>query len=658
MFLIDLGKYSIFSALVLSVTSIFFSFFGGFLKNSRFIKVGINSAISVFVLIVAASCSLIYLLMVRDYRVKYVANHVNNSLEAFYRFSAFWGGQEGSLMLWLLLLCLYCYLVIRQNLNRNLDLMPFVVGTLMVTAFFFLFLLNFMTLPFDLNAIPPVDGKGLNPLLQDWGMVIHPPNLYIGYVGYVVPFSFCIAALISGKLDDQWIQTIRRWTLFAWFFNGTGILLGGAWAYKELGWGGYWAWDPVENASLMPWLTATAFLHSVIIQEKRGMLKVWNVVLIILTYLLTIFGTFVTRSGILSSVHAFANSNFGWVFLVYLLFALFISFLLVFFRLSKLKSEHELESFFSREAGFLLNNVVFVSITFAIFWGTMFPVVSELVEGIKVTVGPPFFDQVNVPMGMFLLLLLGAGPLMAWRITSVSQMKKSFLVPIIVGLLGVFVLVLFEIHHLFAVMAFSLSVFSISAIFLEFYKGSKLIKERLSLNYMSCFWLLTMNNKRRFGGYIVHLGMAILFVGVAASSAYQVTEEVRLRPGESFHVGSVRMRYEGFKQEISDSYRAVRAKLSVFNMGHLIGTVFPERRIYFTPPQPTTEAGIGRGFLFDIYAVFSDVDSRGAASFKFMVNPLLNWIWFGGIVFSLGSIICFLPDRWGKRKGEIFSLKG
>ncbi len=658
MFLVDLGKYSIFFALILSVTSIFFSFFGGFLKNNRLTKVGSNSAISVFFLVVTASCSLICLLMARDYRVKYVANHVNNSLEAFYRFSAFWGGQEGSLMLWLLLLCLYCFLVIRQNQKRNLDLMPFVVCTLMATAFFFLFLLNFLTLPFDLNVVPPIDGKGLNPLLQDWGMVIHPPILYIGYVGYVVPFSFCIAALVTGKLDNDWIQTIRRWTLFAWFFNGTGILLGGAWAYKELGWGGYWAWDPVENASLMPWLTGTAFLHSVIIQEKRGMLKVWNVVLIILTYLLTIFGTFVTRSGILSSVHAFANSNFGWVFLVYMLIVLFVSFFFVFLRLPKLKSEHELESFFSREAGFLLNNVVFVSITFAIFWGTMFPVISELVEGVKVTVGPPFFDQVNVPISMFLLLLLGAGPLMAWRITSISQIKKNFLLPTLVGLSGALVLVFFQIHHLFGVMAISLSIFSICAIFIEFHKGAKLIKERMSLNYISCIWFLTMNNKRRFGGYIVHLGMAILFIGVAASSAFQVTEEVRLRPGESFHVGSVRLRYEGVKQEISESYRAVRAKLTVFSMGHRIGSVSPERRIYFTPPQPTTEAGIRRGFLYDVYAVFSDVDSSGAASFKFMVNPLLNWIWFGGIVFSLGAIICFLPERWSKRKGEIFILQG
>ena len=426
MIAIQFGHYSLLASLVLAVFGIGASIFGAQKRRADLIAAGRNAAVGVFGLVSGASACLVYLLMVRDYRVEYVAGHVNNTLNGFYRFSAFWGGQEGSLLMWLLLLCVYAFVVIRQNRQRNLELMPYVTATLMATALFFLVILNFVTPPFDTLAAPPSDGRGLNPLLQDWGMVIHPPNLYLGYVGFAVPFAFCIGALASGKLDTDWITSTRRWTLFAWFFNGVGILLGGAWAYKELGWGGYWAWDPVENASLMPWLVGTAFLHSVMIQEKRGMLKVWNVSLIIITYALTIFGTFLTRSGIISSVHAFANSSFGWAFLVYLLIALVISFALMIWRLPELQSEHEMESFFSREASFLLNNVVLVGITFAVFWGTIFPVVSEAVKGVKVTVGPPFFNQVNVPIGLLLILLCGAGPLFAWRRTSRKQMNRSF----------------------------------------------------------------------------------------------------------------------------------------------------------------------------------------------------------------------------------------
>ena len=481
-------------------------------------------------------------------------------------------------------------------------------------------------------------------------MVIHPPNLYLGYVGFAVPFAFCIGALASGKLDTDWITSTRRWTLFAWFFNGVGILLGGAWAYKELGWGGYWAWDPVENASLMPWLVGTAFLHSVMIQEKRGMLKVWNVSLIIITYALTIFGTFLTRSGIISSVHAFANSSFGWAFLVYLLVALVISFSLMIWRLPQLQSEHEMESFFSREASFLLNNVVLVGITFAVFWGTIFPVVSEAVKGVKVTVGPPFFNQVNVPIGLLLILLCGAGPLFAWRRTSRKQMNRSFVYPSVVAVGALIVLVLFGVHHVYAALAFGLCAFVVGTIVLEYWRGISSRVRHQGERIASAAWELTMRNKRRFGGYIVHLGMAILFVGVAASSAYQEVGEVRLRLGESFALNGVRMRYEGIRESTSPQYRSAFARLGVYRAGYRIGEVEPEKRLYFTPPQPTTEPGIRRGARSDIYAVFAEADPDGTATFKFMINPLVNWVWAGGVVFTLGSIVCFLPERWGRRR--------
>ena len=647
--MIDFGHYGLMAAFVLAVFSAAASTWGGLKRRGDLILAGRNAAIGVFALVAAASAALIYLLMARDYRVEYVAGHVNNTLNAFYRFSAFWGGQEGSLLLWLLLLCVYAFVVIVQNRGRNAALMPYVTATLMVTALFFLTILNFVTPPFDTLPNPPADGRGLNPLLQDWGMVIHPPNLYLGYVGYAVPFAFCIGALVSGKLDSDWITSTRRWTLFAWFFNGTGVLLGGAWAYRELGWGGYWAWDPVENASLMPWLTGTAFLHSVMIQEKRGMLKVWNVSLIIITYALTIFGTFLTRSGIISSVHAFANSTFGWAFLAYLAAALAVSFGLLIWRLPLLRSEHEMESFFSREASFLLNNVVLVGITFAVFWGTIFPVVSEAVKGVKVTVGPPFFNQVNVPIGLLLILLCGAGPLFAWRRTSLKQLRKSFVYPSVVALGGLLVLFVFGVDHAFAALAFALSAFVIATISLEYYRGISARRRYQGEGAFAAAWELTMRNKRRFGGYIVHLGMAVLFIGIAASSAYQQVGEVRLRVGESFAMNGVRLRYEGLRESQTPHYRSAFARLGVYEAGHRLGEVEPEKRLYFTPPQPTTEAGIHYGFRSDIYAVFAEADQDGA-TFKFLINPLISWVWAGGVIFALGAVVCFLPERWGRRR--------
>ncbi len=648
--LIEVGHYGLMAAYGICLYSVVVSVWGAVQGREDLIRSGRNAALSVAALVVLASFSLIYLLMARDYRVEYVAGHVSNSLNGFYRFSAFWGGQEGSLLLWLLLVCIFSAAVIYQNRNRNEALMPYTTATLMVTAGFFLTILNFITPPFDTLAVPPPDGQGLNPLLQDWGMVIHPPNLYLGYVGFSVPFAFCIGALASNQLDTGWITATRRWTLFAWFFNGIGILLGGAWAYKELGWGGYWAWDPVENASLMPWLVGTAFLHSVMIQERRGMLKVWNVSLIIITYSLTIFGTFLTRSGIVSSVHAFANSSFGWAFLAYLAVALAVSFGLMIWRLPSLKSEHEMESFFSREASFLLNNVILVAITFAVFWGTIFPIISEAVTGVKVTVGPPFFNQVNVPIVLLLILLMGIGPLIAWRKSSLLQLRKSFVYPGAVGAGSLAVLFAFGVRHLFTALAFALCLFVAATVSLEYYRGIRSRKRHLGEGILACAWNLTMRNKGRFGGYIVHLGMVLIFVGVAASTTFKQVGEVRLRPGESFALNGVRLRFESLQEGQTPEYRSAFARLGVYKAGYRLGEVVPERRLYFTPPQPTTEAGIRRSFRDDIYAVFAEVDEDGSATFQFFVNPLINWIWFGGGVFTLGAIVCFLPQRWGRLK--------
>ena len=374
--------------------------------------------------------------MTHDFNLEYVAHYSSSTLPLQYTIAALWGGQAGSLLFWLMILTSMAAVVLLQNRERNRELMPYVNAVLMVIAFFFLSMLNFVTPPFQRLAFTPAEGHDLNPLLQNYWMTIHPPALYLGYVGCAVPFAFAIGALVTGKLGDEWIRTTRRWTLLAWFFLSMGNLFGAQWAYLVLGWGGYWAWDPVENAAFMPWLTCTAFLHSVMIQEKKNMLKIWNMVLVILTFALTIFGTFLTRSGVISSVHSFTQSGLGPFFMIFLGATLVVSIGLLIWRLPQLRSENELDSVLSRESTFLLNNLILVGIAFAVFWGTVFPVISEAVRGIKITVGPPFFNKVNAPLGLILLFLTGVGPVIAWRRASARNLERSFLIPVSLGLLG------------------------------------------------------------------------------------------------------------------------------------------------------------------------------------------------------------------------------
>ncbi|MFQ5894892.1 MAG: heme lyase CcmF/NrfE family subunit [Nitrospinota bacterium] len=647
--MIELGHYSLLAALALALYAALVSFAGGRRRRADLIRSGENAAYGVFGLVTVAVFALVYLQVTFDFRVEYVASQVTLSLPLFYRVTALWGGQKGSLLLWLWLAVLFGAIASYQNRHKNRELMPYVCSTVMCTAIFFLTILNFVTVVFKTLPNPPADGRGLNPLLHDWGMIIHPPALYLGFVGFGIPFAFAIAALISGKLDSDWIASTRRWTLFSWFFLGNGLLLGGAWAYRELGWGGYWAWDPVENASFMPWLTGTAFLHSVMIQEKRGMLKVWNISLIILTYALTIFGTFLTRSGIITSVHAFANSAFGWVFFGFMVLGLAASFGLLLWRLPLLKSENELESFFSRESAFLLNNVVLVGAAFAVFWGTIFPVISELVKGVKVTVGPPFFNQVNVPIFLALMAIMGVGPLIAWRKATLQNLRKNFTYPLLTALVAFFVFLFFGVREMLVTLALALCVFVLATIWLEFYRGARARRRMSGEGVGAALWDLLTRDKRRYGGYIVHLGVVILFVGVAASSAYQTVEEVRLRQGESFALNGFRLRYEGLRAGGNDLYRAWRAQLTVFREGRRLGVLYPEKRIYFRPEQPTTEAAIRVTPREDLYTVFAEAEEDGTATFKFMLNPLITWVWAGGVVVALGGILCMLPDGWGRR---------
>jgi cytochrome c-type biogenesis protein CcmF len=549
------------------------------------------------------------------------------------------------MLLWVWLLALYSAIVVWQNRYRNRELMPYMVPTLMLTALLFLSILIFAEDPFRLLPHTPRDGRGLNPLLQHPLMVIHPPNLYLGFVGYAVPFAFAMGALASGRLDSQWLRSVRRWTLVPWLFNTIGILLGGQWAYVELGWGGYWAWDPVENASLMPCLTATAFLHSIMIQEKKGMLKVWNMSLVILTYTLSIFGTFLTRSGVISSVHAFAESSLGNYFLLYLAGVLLVAIVLVVKRLPQLQSEHRLESVISRESSFLFNNLFLVGIMFAVLWGTLFPIISEAVRGVKISVAAPFFNQVNVPLGLALLFLSGVCPLIAWRKASTRNLRRNFLYPLTLSFTATAVLYSGGIRHVVALISLAVCLFVFGTVVLEFYRGTRARMASSGSTVWQAFTALVRRNRRRYGGYIIHLGVVLIFVGITGSAAYQLEKDLVLQPGESASLGGYTFQYDDLTRLVQPTHEAFIAQLSVTYRGQHLTILYPEKRLYFAQNQPTTEVALRTRPLEDLYVILAGFEPSKIATFKVFINPLVFWIWMGGLVIVLGTVIAIWPEQ-------------
>src|SRR6516165_7893580 len=512
--------------------------------NRPFLTLSAERAVySVWALLTLAAGILIMKLFEGDFRMAYVWEHSNTSMPMVYKFAAWWGGQEGSLLLWAWLLATYSSVVVYQNRRKFRDMMPYVMAVLMTVETFFLILISFVESPFKMlmagkgviGLDKVTDGNGLNPLLQYWTMVIHPPMLYLGYVGFTVPFAFAMGSLITKQPGESWIHTTRRWTIVTWLFQSTGILLGQGWAYAVLGWGGYWAWDPVENASLLPWITATAFLHSVMMQEKKGMMKVWNMVLISATFFLCIFGTFLTRSGVVSSVHAFAQSSIGTYFVTFLALGLAATLYLILDRVKYLKSEARLESVVSRESSFMFNNLILLASCFAVLWGTLFPVISEAVTGEKISVDAPFFNRINVPIGLGLLLLTGVGPLIAWRRSSVESLRRAFFWPSIAAVALMAVLAAFGVwEHPYALMSFGLCMFVAATIFAEFWKGASAISVKSQVGLIPAAIELTHRNTRRYGGYLVHMGIVFMFIGYTGAAFNQDTQaEVKTEIGRA-----------------------------------------------------------------------------------------------------------------------------
>ncbi len=641
--MIELGQYCLFAALVLSAYGMTIGALGGVRKSLPLVRSAENAAVAAFGILVATSVSLWYLLLTDQFGVEYVAHYSGAQMPAVYKFTAFWGGQSGSLLLWALVLSFFSFLVIIQNRHRNRELMPFTVSILMGVLLFFTFVLNYATNPFKVLAQAPADGQGLNPLLQNGYMVIHPPCLYLGYISLSLPFAFAMAALISGKLDTSWIRTTRRWTLVSWCFLTFGITLGAMWAYEELGWGGYWAWDPVENASFMPWLIGTAFLHSIMITEKKGMLKMWNFILVLLAFELSIFGTFITRSGVISSVHSFALSNLGPFFVVFLaITALFAAFW-IFYRSTQLRSEQRMKSFLSREASFLLNNWLFLSICFAVFWGTVFPIVSEWVQGEKISVSAPFFNKVNLPLGLALLILTGVCPLIAWRKASVKNFRRNFLYPLTAGFVTGLVAIAVGVRSLIPLVFFSACGFVMATIFFEFYKGARARQGIRPTGFLVALKDLAVMNKRRYGGFIIHAGVVLLFLGVIASSFFRVDENFNVRQGEFFKIGDYTLVFKGLSQRADPEKDVVMAKLDVLKDGTKIDEIQPEKHFHHKSQQPMTEVSIRPTLKEDLYVVLAGWDDQGTVSFHVFINPMVQWIWIGVGIMVLGGLFVLFP---------------
>jgi len=621
--------------------------------NYRLFLAGRRMAIIVSVLVIIATLVLVQELITSNFDVDYVAHYTSVETPTIYKFTALWAGQSGSLLFWVFILSIYSLITIFQNRNRYHRMMPWVLCVILTVQLFFLILTNFITNPFEpTNAdFIVANGLGLNPLLQNLTMAIHPPVLYLGFVGFTIPFAFTFAALMTNEKGSLWVRSIRRWSLVTWLALSSGIMLGGWWAYQELGWGGYWAWDPVENASFMPWLTGTAFLHSIIIQEKKNMLRIWNAILIMLTFALTIFGTFLTRSGVVSSVHSFTESSLGPIFLAFVAIIVTVCAVLIFHSLPELKSNKHIESLTSRESGFLFNNVVFVTMCFAVFWGTIFPVISEAVKGTKITVGPPFFNQINVPIGLLLLMLTGVGPLLAWRRTSMSNFKKYFSIPIGLALIAAIVFLLSGFHG-YVVISLMLSVFVIVAIVTEFKRGIQARVNRFSESSFLAFLTMVRKNRSRYGGYFVHLGIVLMFIGFTGQ-AFNLRKEFGLGINDREHIGNINLELKQLREEERPNHFAWISELLVTGKdGKNITILRPEKRIYFhRDPNPDrrqahSELDIYTTLKQDIYSVFSSIDTdNGIAFFQIMINPLVQFVWYGGYILVLGTLIALWPSK-------------
>jgi cytochrome c-type biogenesis protein CcmF len=642
----SLGYYLLLAAFVVCAYAVAMSVAGARRRSRRLIESGIGASYLMTAIMGVASSVIVYAFVTGDYSIKYVQRYSDSALPLFYKITSYWGGLDGSIMFWVTLLSIFGSVAVYVNRERHRELIPYVVATIAVVQMFFLYLMIVHNNPFSTYLTEnPTDGTGLNPLLQNFYMVIHPPTMYLGFVGLTIPFAFGMAALITGFLDDSWLRAVRRWTMFAWLFLSIGLGLGMIWAYEELGWGGYWMWDPVENAGLLPWFTATAFLHSVMVQERRGMLRVWNVTLVILTFFLTIFGTFMTRSGIVQSVHAFGEDpELARLFTIFMVSTLIFSFGWVIYRLPLLRARNELDSWVSREAAFMLNNWILLFSAFFVLFATMFPTLSEAIRGERLTVGPPFFNQWMLPIGLCLLLLTGIGPLLAWRKSALRNLRDSFLFPAGLGIVVAGGVIALGVPLWASGLCFALSAFVFGTISQEFWRGARVRQGATGTDLFTALVGLVGRNKRRYGGYIVHLGIVLLFLGFAGEG-FKQTGQALLKPGEQLAVGDFVIRHDALRVTEDTQKQMVSSQVTVLKDGQTFVTMYPAKWFWAKSEQPTTEVAIRRGFAEDVYVVLAAFDTAAqTATLDVTIAPLVNWIWVGFGILALGTFIALMPE--------------
>ena len=648
----SLGSFLLLATFVVCGYSAVVSVVGARQRSRRLIESGIGAFYLVCALMTCASAVMINAFLTNDFTIKYVARNSDSFQPLFYKITSYWGGLDGSIMFWVFLLSVFGTIAVYVNRERYRELIPYVIATISSVQMFFLYLMVVHKNPFtSFLTSAPANGEGLNPQLQNYWMAIHPPSLYTGFVGMTIPFAFCIAALITGHLDDSWLRAVRRWTMFSWLFLTFGLVLGMIWAYEELGWGGYWAWDPVENAGLLPWFTATAFLHSLMVQERRSMLKIWNVSLVITTFFLTIFGTFMTRSGVVQSVHAFGEDRvLAWLFTVFMVVILTFSFGLVIYRMPMLRARtNELDSWMSREAAFLLNNWILLFSAFFVLFATMFPTLSEAITGTRLTVAAPFYTKWMVPVGLILLFLTGTGPLLAWRKSTVTTLREAFTFPFSAAVITIVALKVAGLAIWSSGLCFALCAMVATTIGQEFWRGMRIRRKNTGTDVLTAMIGLVSRNKRRYGGYVVHLGIVLVALGFAGTS-YKVDEQFALKLGEEVTVGKYTLRNDGIKVSDDGQKQMTTAYISVYQNGQQIDSLFPARWVFrHHESAPTTEVGIRRTFAEDLYIVMPSNDPSTMASqtapLQIVINPLVNWIWLGFGVLAFGTGIALLPER-------------
>jgi cytochrome c-type biogenesis protein CcmF len=659
-----IGSVSIFIALVIAAYTMIAAWLGAKRNLPELLNSARNGILAYTILMTVAVAVMVIALVTRDFSIALVANSTSRELQMLYTISALWSNQAGSLLFWSWILSLYSAIVVLTKWKSERELMPYVVATLMALQLFFAFMLSFVSSPFErwwrvagdiqMALFPPAgatlfipaDGQGLNPLLQHPAMAIHPPMLYLGYVGFTIPFAFAMAALFSGKLGPSWLRSTRRWTIAPWLFLGVGLLLGGRWAYDVLGWGGYWAWDPVENAAFMPWLAGTAFLHSVMVQERKGMLKVWNIGLIIITFALVLFGTFLTRSGVIESVHSFASSDIGVWFLSYIAGVTLFATLLLFTRLKDLRSERDIDSLLSREAFFLLNNLLFVAASFAVLWGTIYPLFSELVYNQKLTVGPPYFNQVTAPIFSAILLVMAIIPMIGWSGVTREKLLQKLVLPFVISMVIAAIVFLLGVREWVALGGYFLACFVVVATLIDIVQGSRARAKNSGEFILVAMKNLIERNRRRYGGYLIHIGVAMMAVGIISSQVYSTDVTRALRRGESMEVRGYTLTFASLSPDFpSGEARVTSAAIEVARDGKRVTTLSPARAFYPRQEQTETIPAIHTTLQEDLYVIVAGWENNfNTVTFRAYVNPMVFWLWFGGFFLVVSTLIAALPD--------------